>query len=91
MEAVEKTIILQVTQEHQKGLQNYILKNVKEIRAIEQDKESIEGEDNTNRGAYGNLIDLEWNGSEYAGKVLHSIFFSPGTEPSGIRQNSMTK
>jgi len=46
-----------------------------------------EREDNTNRGgAYGSLIDLEWNGGKFAGKVLHSIFFASGTEPSDMRR-----
>ena len=81
MKDVEKTVILEVTQEHYKDLQNYILKDIKE-------KEPIEHEDRyVNRaGAYGNLIDLERNGTQLAGKVLHSIFFAPGTEPSGIRR-----
>jgi len=60
MEDLERTVILEVTQEHQKDLQKYILKDVKEISAIDQDKDSTEREGNTNKGgAYGNLIDLE--------------------------------
>ena len=79
MEATERTIISEVTQEHHEELQNYILKDVKEST-------ENEGEDVSKAGAYGNLIDLEWNDTHLAGKVLHSIFFASRTEPSGMRK-----
>ena len=80
MEGVERATISEVTQEHQRDLQTYILKDVKELPT------ENEGRDMNRAGAYGNLIDLEWNGAHLAGKVLHSIFFAPRTEPSAIRK-----
>ena len=77
---MERAVILEVTQEHHKDLQNYLLSDIKEVGRVE-DKTNL-----TRAGAYGNLIDLEWNGAQLAGKVLHSIFFASGTEPSGVRQ-----
>ena len=80
MEATERIIITEVTQEHHEELQNYILKDVKEIPTENEDI------DMSKAGAYGNLIDLEWNGTHLAGKVLHSIFFAPKTEPNSMRK-----
>ena len=91
MEVSERAVISEVTREHYKDLQKYILKDIKEVctdRKKEPTARSTEYEDkNSSRaGAYGNLIDLEWNGTPVAGKVLHSVFFASGTESIGIRK-----
>ena len=99
MEALERGVTLEVTREHQKDLQKYVLTNIKEIcrptcRGKDTAVRSTENEDkDSNRaGAYGNLIDLEWNGTQVAGKVLHLTYFSSGTEPSSsVARNILTR
>ena len=91
MEALERKVILEVKQAHDKELQKHILTDIKEVRTdrgnqpIASPTEN-EDKDSNKAGAYGNLIDLEWNGTPVAGTVLHSAFFASGTEPSGIRK-----
>ena len=87
-----KRTISEVTQEYQSDLKQYILKDIKEVRTEEPP------ETENRAGAYGSIIELECNNVQFAGsfagKVLHSIFFIPGTDPSNVRrclQNSLKK
>ena len=87
MEAVERAVISQVSREHHKDLEKYILRDVKEACLSRGEKTTRSEDKDSNRaGAYGKLIDLEWNGTPVAGKVLHSIFFALGSEPRGVRK-----
>lgn len=73
--------LTEIFKKYQKKLQQFTLKNVKEI-VSEEDNESLRA------GAYGEVIDLEVGGAvsqTCVGKVLHSIFFDPGTDPSGMQ------
>ena len=88
---------LEITREHHKDLQKYILTDIKEVcRPTCQDKDptarSTENVDKDfNRvGAYRSVIDLEWSDTQLVGKVLHLTFFSSAAEPGGI-QNVLTK
>ena len=79
-EAIERTIS-EVTQRYCGELKNCIFKDLKELH-----REPLGNDDRDNRaGAYGSVIDLECNDIQYAGKMLHSIFFDPGTDPSYVR------
>ena len=78
MEAVKKTI-WEVTQKYQGDLKKHTLKELRRELSENGDK------DISRAGAYGNVIDLECNDIQFAGKVLHSIFFTPGTDLSCVR------
>ena len=86
MEAAERAVILEVTREHHKDVQKYTLTDVKEASTGRDKEPTARSNEDKVAGAYGNLIDLEWNGTRVAGKVLHAVFFASGTEPSGIRK-----
>ena len=82
-----KRTISEVTQEYQNNLEQYILEDIKEVRTEPPEEPS---ETESRAGAYGNVIDLECDNAQFAGsfagKVLHSIFFTPGTDPSYVRK-----
>ena len=91
MEAIDRDVIFKVKEAHDKELQKHILTDIKEVCTGQGNKSTARPTENEDKdlnraGAYGNLIDLEWNGTPVAGKVLHSIFFASGTEPSGIKK-----
>lgn len=73
-------IIIEISKKYQKKLKRFTLKNVREI-------ELQENYESQRAGAYGEVIDLEVDGVSQtcAGKVLHPIFFDPGTDPSGMQ------
>ena len=77
---IVKTTISDVIQEYHSDLKKYILTDI---------KEPLENEENEERegkaGAYGTVINLECSDIQFAGKVLHSIFFAPDTDPSNVR------
>ena len=89
MAGLESVVVLEVIREHREELQKYILTDIKEVSCTGRGKEPPENDEkDLNRaGAYGNLVALECrNGTQVAGKVLHSIFFTSGTEPNGVRK-----
>ena len=86
MEAAEKAVILEVTREHHKDVQKYTLTDVKEVSTGRDKEPTARSNEDKAVGAYGNVIDLEWNGTQVAGKILHAVFFASGTEPGGVRK-----
>ena len=83
--AVKKTI-WEVTQKYHGDLKKHALKDIKELRReLSENGDKDISSDISRAGAYGNVIDLECNDIQFAGKVLHSIFFAPGTDLSCVR------
>ena len=88
MAGLESVVILEVRREYHEELQKCILTDIKEVSCTGRDKEATENDkkDLNRAGAYGNLVALDWKGTQVAGKVLHSILFTLGTEPNGVRK-----
>ena len=77
-----ETQITEIVKRQRSKLQKYVLKN---IRKVPGDSTESEDDVGAGRGAYGEVIHLDYNGTICVGKKLHSIFFDPGTDPSGIQ------
>ena len=76
--------IAEICKRHQKDLKQFMLENVKEVATTnsEDEKGASIG---SRMGAYGKVIEMDCDDIPCVGKVLHSVFFDFGTDPSGIK------
>ena len=77
-EAAQK-IISEVKQQFWEDTQQFVLEDVRKIR------QDITGSSDFREGSFGKVIDLKCGDTECVGKVLYPIFFSNGTDPTGMR------
>ena len=65
-----KELIKEIMKRHQPDLQQYKLDGITEIH-----EGTCSGSDEVRRGSYASIVYLDWHGTHYVGKILHSTFF----------------
>ena len=68
-----EAVVAQVIGRFSPGLKPYILKGISEVPEKGKDFDVYR------RGSDAEVIDLDWRGTKCVGKILHPIFFEPGT------------
>ena len=68
-------LIKEIMKKHRSSLESYELNGIIEISS------SSSGSDEFQKGSYGSIIELDWNGTQCVGKILHeSLFDICGTQ-----------
>ena len=85
MASVDRSIIARVVGRFRAELDLYTLANVSEVNRNTLEKHDSDVE-RFRRGSDAEVIDLDWRGTKCVGKVLHSVFFDVGTEPTVMQR-----
>ena len=77
MAKTSTVVIKDIMKQHQPSLEQYKLSGITESA-------NSGGSDEFQRGSYGSIIELDWNGTRCVGKILHESFFDTNGTQYGM-------